>query len=162
MWLHVVVGAVVGWALLVAALLVAKPDNQTVVQAALVLRDVVRLVGRRRAGQHHRSGQPPQPVLDPLRPLTRQRQQRLVGSCGGHGPGGHRARHTLSRVTYRFEVVGFVVGRMGVVDDHVACGSRCGVAPDLSSYASAIRRAAYSLTVDPSGAGCGRGTPAVW
>ena len=63
MWLHVVVGAVVGWALLVAALLVAKPDNQTVVQAARVLRDVVDSVGRRRPGQHHRSGQPPQPVL---------------------------------------------------------------------------------------------------
>ena len=103
MWLHVVVGAVVGWALLlVAALLVAKPDNQTVVQAARVLREVVRSVGRRRAGQHHRSGQPPQPVHDLHRPQTRQPQQRIVGSCGGHGPGGHRARHNLSRVTYRF------------------------------------------------------------
>jgi hypothetical protein len=36
----------VGWGLLVAVLLVAKPDKQNFAQAARVLPDVVRLVGR--------------------------------------------------------------------------------------------------------------------
>jgi uncharacterized membrane protein YkvA (DUF1232 family) len=50
MWIDVLIGIgaglLAGWLLLAIALVLAKPDKQTVVEAARLLPDVVRLVGR--------------------------------------------------------------------------------------------------------------------
>jgi len=50
MWIDVLIGVGAGllaaWLLLAIALVLAKPDKQTVVEAARLLPDVVRLVGR--------------------------------------------------------------------------------------------------------------------